>query len=275
MVEMTMETGETVSERLAVESTDDQPAPRAIMSEVFRTLRDEGIETLTVEDLEVPEHWNEPASGGIIPEFMVGSDDSLAQAIWNGTLFQFSGSNDVEGARDISGQHHMTTVFVRTDVTVAGMIRKLVESGQVAGAMENVAPLCEGRDATPAEVVGYALATYAKGWVAEAVIVSGDRFSKGSQSNDEAGQDVLDTESGEYRQIRCVTDRDNGVLCYQWDCRGHIHLGEVFKEVNKRAGEVSGRVVPYTGEIKPTETLRCHGQANTTSTGRAYRFLWW
>jgi len=264
-----------VVKTIPFEGASEEPITKAIMRSVFAVGRRFGHSLRSVEEFECGKlNTDNRARGGVTPDF-VHDDTETADAIWTGVACPFSWADEVSGAGTSEGSAHMTTGYVRGEKRIEEMVAHLCESGQMEEAIDSFRNIvAEGVD--PAEVAFYATATYAKGWFAEEVITSSERFSKGSQSNDEDGQDVFDTEQNQYRQVRPVTNRENNhdnCLYYQWTCRGEIVVGDDFKEVNKAAGEVSGRVIPYTGEITPTLTLRSH--SSYRHNGRTYRYIWW
>ena len=264
-----------VTETIPFEKASDEPTTKAIMRSVYSVGRRFGYSLPSVEEFECGKlNSDDRARGGVTPNF-VHDDSNTSDAIWSGTVTPFSWSDEVPGAGTSEGSAHMTTGYVRGEKRIEEMVVHLCETGQIDEAIDGFDNIvAEGVD--PVEVTFYATATYAKGWFAEEVITSCERFSKGSQSNDESGQDVFDCEQNQYRQVRPVTNRENNYdncLYYQWTCRGEIVVGGDFKEVNKVAGEVSGRVIPYTGEIKPTLTLRSH--SSYRHNGRMYRYIWW
>jgi len=264
-----------VKTTIPIEGTTDEPTPKAVLRTVYETGRSHGYDLPAIETYEAGRlETDDRAAGGVTPDFMHDGTQT-AKAVWTGVATPFTWSNEVRGAGTTEGSAHMTTGFVRAERTIEETVAHLCETLQIdmaAQAFEGI--VADG--VNPVEVTFYAVATYAKGWLAERVITATDRFSKGSQSNDEAGQDVYDKDRQAYRQVRPVTNRENDhddCLYYQWDMRGSLVVGDDFKEVNKAAGEVSGRVVPYTGEITPTLTLRAH--SSYTHDGRTYRYLWW
>lgn len=154
-----------------------------------------------------------------------------------------TGGETPDGAATGDGSSHFTTPFVRDGMTVRQAFRFLLHSGQF-GTLVAEARADDGITADPVHVALWAVVTYAKGWVAEAVLAATERFSKGSQSNDEHGDDVYDRDDGAYKQVKCVTvdKQAPGHIYYQWTCRGGLVYGSDYVAVNKEAGQVSGRV---------------------------------
>lgn len=253
---------------LSDEALDDSSAaPKAVLETVYAAFRENGYSVPDSAKYEVPSHSDELVpNAGINPDFMVDGSD-VADAITSGIAFPFSWSDAVEGARDTEGQHHMTTTFVRAQKTIEQTVNHLAETGQIDLAAAKIEAFCNpGVD--PIEVTAYAVATYAKGWVAERIITATDRYSKGSQSNDEAGQDVIDTESGDYLQVKSVTykKQKDDHLYYQWDMNGGLVIGDDYKAV-------AGKAVEGTDVLK-TVSYRTHS-SYTTPDGRTYRYIWW
>jgi hypothetical protein len=194
----------------------------------------------------------------------------------------FSLREATPGESDKMGASHVTAVFVREGYDLRSTIEHLSETGQLESARA-VATTVARDDVSASEVVAFAVATYAKGWLVECLLADTDRFSKGSVSNDQAGQDFFDRESGKYVQVKCVTykSQEDDHIYYQFDMRGGIHFGENVSEVVNAAADVSGRV-GRGKDLQTTLTYRADSRYRnsnrpsvTSQKGGTYRYMWW
>lgn len=260
--------------KIQTDTEGSEPIPKQILETVETEMARHGYEVSVVSQTTVPGHSSLADNTGRTPGFMTDGSD-ISDVIRSGIAFPFSIEKELEGYfGDSEGSANVTTFFVREDMKVPEVVEKLHITGQIEDSIKKVESYCEnGTSAT--DVVAYAIATYAKGWLAEQILASQDRFSKGSVSQDQGGLDLYDKQAEDWVQVKSVTKADNeSHLYYQWDCRGGLHFGNDHKAVNKAAGEESGRVIPYTGEIVPTLTLRTH-TSYTDDDGQTYRYIWW
>lgn len=258
-----------------IDDDSDEPIPKQILTTVASEMKRHGYDVCIMEQTVVPNHSSLENNAGRTPRFM-NDDTETSEIVRNGTAFPFSIEREINGYfGESEGSSNVTTFFVKDDMKIPEVIEKLEVTGQIEAGIEKISPFV-AENVSPVDVTAYAIATYAKGWLAEKILASTDRFSKGSVSQDQGGLDLYDREAGEWKQVKCVTKADNSDhLYYQWDCRGGLHFGHSHTEVNKAAGKVSGRVIPYSGEITPTQILRSHTQNHTDETGNSYRYIWW
>lgn len=247
---------------------DDAPVPKQITSTTGAAFRDVGHDVDLIGMCEVPAHSDLDTGKGRTPRFMTDGTDT-AEMVRTGTAFPFSVEERIEGYfGESSGSSNVTTFFVRESLAIDDVVRDLEMTGQIEAACRKVAPFLAD-DVRPIDVVAYAVATYAKGWMAERLLVEEtDRFSKGSVSQDQGGLDVFDRQVDDWRQVKSVTvdDRVDGWLYYQWDMRGGLHVGDTLKDVNASACSVAG--------VPKTTAYRCHS-AYTDGEGQTYRYIWW
>lgn len=130
------------------------------------------------------------------------------------------------------------------------------------------------------DIAAYTTATFAKGWLAEAVLAGTNRFEKGSPDADSAGRDLYDRVADEWVQLKTVThgyrsrvtDRtDEGIrlVYYQWNCAGELVYGEEHTEVNAAAN---------VRDLSKTLLARTHSEykiEGESDEERSYRYLWW
>jgi hypothetical protein len=261
------------------ESTLGEPFPKAVFRSVYEQLSALDYEVPSHETYAVPEGAEGLRDGaGILPEFMVGSDNDIPDLIRTGVLFPF----DLEATLDEHAEvdqsdPHVTTRLVEGELGLEGAIEELHRRMKIELALENVQrSVDQNTDRSAAEIVAYALATYAKGWLVEAILAEEERFEKGDLSDDTDGKDLFDTLEDEWVQVKSVTSMASksrskldahsiSYLYYQFDCAGHIVVGREPNEVNGVAADTKG--------ISKTLIKRCHSSYKFD--GRTYRYLWW
>jgi hypothetical protein len=257
----------------------DEPFPKAVFGSVYECMSSLGYNVPSHEAYSVTEQTDGlREDAGILPEFMIGSSNDIPSLIRTGILFPF----DLEDTLDeMSNQDengpHVTSQFVDRRLGLQDTIEELDSRMKIKLAIENVeSSVAQNTDHPPSEIVAYALATYAKGWLVESILAENDRFSKGQSSDDADGKDLFDTVRDEWIQLKSVTSMASksrtkldahaiSYLYYQFDCAGHIVIGEEPNEVNSVAAEVK--------DISKTLIKRCH--SNYKFEGRTYRYLWW
>lgn len=257
----------------------DEPFPKAVFGSVYECMSSLGYEVPSHESYSVPDNIDDLREGaGILPEFMIGANNDIPSLIRTGILFPF----DLESTLDeVNGQDetgpHVTSQFVDRNLGLQDTIRELDRRMKIELAIENVeSSVDQNTDHSASEIVAYALATYAKGWLVESILAENDRFSKGKSSDDADGKDLFDTLREEWIQLKSVTSMASksrtkldahsiSYLYYQFDCAGNIVIGEEPNEVNGVAADAK--------DISKTLIKRCH--SNYKFNGRTYRYLWW
>jgi len=257
----------------------DEPFPKAVIRGVYECLSDLGYDVPSHEEYAVPEEADGLQDGaGILPAFMVGSNNDIPDLIRTGVLFPFDLEETLEGqAERLDSGAHVTSKFVDGDLGLREALIELDRRMMIDMAIENVKrSVSQNTDRPADEIVAYALATYAKGWLVESILASSDRFSKGERTDDTDGKDLFDELRDEWVQLKSVTSMASksrskldahsvSYLYYQFDCAGHIVIGEDPNEVNGVAADVKG--------ISKTLIKRCHTKYKIN--GRTYRYLWW
>ena len=261
------------------QDSPDEQFPKSVYRIVYNCLADQGYEVPSHENYTVPEDETDLREGaGIIPEFMVGANNDIPDLIRTGILFPFDLEETLDDQIESKGSGpHVTSRFVNGDFSLRGAIIELDRQMQIDLAIKNVdRSVAQNTKHPPMEIVAYALATYAKGWLVESILASSDYFSKGSSSEDTDGEDLFDERKKEMIQLKSVTsmasksrsklDAHNISYCYyQFDCAGHIVVGEDPNKVNGVAADVK--------DISKTLIKRCHNYYEYN--GRTYRYLWW
>jgi hypothetical protein len=257
----------------------DEPFPKAVLGSVYECMSSLDYDVPSHEVYTVPEGVDGLQEGaGILPEFMVGANNDIPDLIRTGILFPFDLEATLEEQTDQEdSKPHTTSRFVDGDLGLKDAIVELDRRMKIKLAIENVKrSVDQNTDNPPSEIVAYALATYAKGWLVESILAESDRFSKGKSSDDTDGKDLFDTLREEWVQLKSVTSMASksrtkldahsiSYLYYQFDCAGNIVVGEDPNEVNGVAADVKG--------ISKTLIKRCH--SNYKFEGRTYRYLWW
>jgi len=250
-------------------TTDETPFPKAVLKLTENAMRSHGYDVNLVDICTVPQHSDISKTGveGRTPAFMTDSTDT-AEMVRNGTAFPFTVEEDISGYfGKSSGSSNVTTFFVRDNLALPEVIEKLHVTGQIEAGVEKIAPFVAD-ETSEINVVGYAIATYAKGWFAERLLAETERFSKGSVSQDKGGLDLYDKKSDTWVQVKCVT-KDKQMsehIYYQWDMRGNLHFGDDYLTVHEEAVSVTG--------MPKTVTRRCHS-SYTDENGSTYRYIWW
>lgn len=263
----------------AENTKNDVCLPEAVFRRVYDGLGDEGLDvdesTVNNYIVDTPrqlENLGKPTDRvALIPIFVTGNKNKVASLIRSGEPFEYRIDDELEGARDIGGSEHITTLFVRRELGIEETIHDIAKFGGFELAKERIEPYTEYHNVD--EIVAFATATYALGWIVEQIIDEKvDRYSKGSMSNDQASQDFYDKKNGEYVQCKRVTGYQHmpdsvGQLWYQFTCDGDIIIGDDdYKEVKDEAADVKG--------VSKTLTYRSAPHRYTFE-GRGYRYMWW
>lgn len=257
----------------------DEPFPKAVFRSVYECMDSLGYSVPSHEEYSVPDDVDGLREGsGILPEFMVGANNDIPDLIRTGILFPFDLEATLEKQIDPKDSGaHVTTQFVEGDLGLRDAIEELDQRMKIELAIENVKGSVEQNTDRPAsEIVAYALATYAKGWLVESLLAEHERFSKGQSTDDAEGKDLFDTVIDEWVQLKSVTSMASksrtkldahsiSYLYYQFDCAGHIVIGEDPNEVNGVAADVK--------DVSKTLIKRTH--TTYKFEGRTYRYLWW
>lgn len=257
-----------------------EPFPKSIFRSVYEHMSSVGYEVPNPDTYTVPDDAEGLRQGaGILPRFMVGAQNDIPDLIRTGILFPF----DLEGTLDDQVETenqgaHVTTQFIDTgNAVLEDTIQLLYENRKLDLAIKNVERSVDQNTNTSAsEVVAFALATYAKGWMVEFVLAGDDRFEKGTELEDTEGKDLYDSKVDEWVQLKSVTSMSSksrakldahnvSYLYYQFDCDGNIVVGKDPNKVNGEAAEVK--------DMSKTLIKRCHSTYKFN--GRTYRYLWW
>lgn len=156
---------------------------------------------------------------------------------------------------DHSGQSVTTSRFVNREMTVEEAIQELDERGMIEGALNEIFQITRDK-AKSLDILQYTLWLFAKGWVAERALASGDRFKKVAESQDIGGQDFYDSDRDEYIQLKAVSHgfrayQDSGgrgnhsvdgttVAYYQFDESGNVVVDYDHTTANGEAADTAG-----------------------------------
>lgn len=272
-----------MTQKIPIEQHPDgrlnEPFPKEIFRSVYDCMSSLNYDVPSHEEYAVPDEAEGLEEGaGILPEFMVGADNDIPDLIRTGILFAFNLEDTLEEQiEQHESKPHITTQFVEGDLGLRDAITELDRQMKIDLAIKKVnASVDQNTDHPASEIVAYALATYAKGWLIESIVAKSDRFQKGERSDDTDGKDLFDTLDDEWVQLKSVTSMASksrkklenhsiSYLYYQFDCAGHIVIGKHPNEVNSVAADIKG--------VSKTLIKRCH--SNYKFNGRTYRYLWW
>lgn len=256
-------------ETIAIDETENHMAKN-----VYAAVSDALSDVLGT-DLDLVRRLEGPDGTGLTMELSDGIDDLIR----DGRL-PFSLDRHLEGHFGRStGSSNVTSVRLERDMNLRETIETLDLTGSMNTALEIIDDFRAETDPDPVVILAYAIAQYAKGWLAEELVqenLSG--FKKGSVSNDKGGIDFY--LNGETVQLGSITRynskktemeaSDVRHLLYQWDHRGNLHIADMEKilEVNKKVADDAGKSATLTrrsaGNLKINEEI-----------GRSFRYLWW
>lgn len=191
-----------------------------------------------------------------------------------------------------TGSANVTSVRIEKGWNLTETVGHLAKTGQLKDAKEIVEATRDEKDPSAETIVAYAIAQYAKGWLAEQIIAeqAEDWAVKGSVSQDQGGIDFhLDTDKWDvpYRQTQVgsitrwnskqkqMKNSDRTELMYQWDHEGHLHVGqhEEIMMANKKIAESAG--LNQTLTKRSSGDLKINRQLGTEENPRSFRYLWW
>lgn len=248
--------------------------PRNIMAATFGHMRQLGYDVPDISGYEAPEYSPLRTGAGLLPEWFTGD---LAYAVRDGVATPFTLKAEIDGYfGESAGSANVTTLFVREGRGLKEVIDTLHETGQLEVAGERLKAFTDYERTD--EIVAFAVATYAKGWLVERLLNRTDAFSKGSVSQDKGGIDGY--YEGEPVQVKSVTyyasrntseleNRDVSVLWYQWDCDGKLHYGRDANAVNAAAADVKG--VSKTLIKRSAGNLKAVRESDRSNV----RYMWW
>jgi len=194
-------------------------------------------------------------------------------------MFPFSLERNLDGFfGESEGSANVTTLRMKRDMNLDEVLSLLETTGQLEESLGLIEQMSSHDDPPSETILAYAIAQYAKGWIAEELIHQHKGMSKGSVSNDEGGIDFY--WNGEEIQLGSITrfnsnrtkikGSERRHLLYQWTHDGEIVFGdpkdiiEKNKEIAKDAG------------LSSTLTQRSHGGLKINEiVGRSFRYLWW
>lgn len=194
--------------------------------------------------------------------------------------FPFTLEKHLEGYfGESTGSANVTSVRLQEQMNIRQVLETLETTGQIDKALEIVSLYREESDPEHVEILTYALAQYAKGWLAEEIIQSKlEGAKKGSVSQDKGGIDFY--LNGDMTQVGSITrynskkkqmeESDIRHIVYQWDADGNLHVADTDEilSVNKKIAKEAG--------LSATLTRRSAGNLKVNKElGRSFRYLWW
>jgi hypothetical protein len=194
--------------------------------------------------------------------------------------FPFSLQKNLKGHFGISeGSANVTTVRLEKQMNIREVLEHFDKTGQLSDAVEAVEFEKTAEDPDSEIILGYALAQYAKGWIAEEIAQEQiEGLKKGSVSHDEGGIDFY--LNGDMSQLGSITrynsrktemeGSDIRHLLYQWHSDGSLVVGDIEEIL-----EFNSKMAKEVG-LSSTLTKRSHGGLKINETvGRSFRYLWW
>lgn len=197
--------------------------------------------------------------------------------------FSLTGLDDREGADD-EGSEAVTAIHVNRQFSLRTTMKHIVESGQFDGAVGMFRELRNDSDPSAEWLAAYALATFAKGWLAEVFVSAHRDFGKLWVSNDKGGYDLRfkpDTiqEDGQLKSMTLIGSNSQGDFepenvtiphwFYQWTTDGLVwSRAERANEMNRKASAYDNRSATNTKKSSTDAELG-------RKMSRAARLLWW
>lgn len=255
----------------------EEPFPKLIFQTVYESLDELGYDVPDPNKYEVTDGADGPVAGaGILPAFMVGTNNDIPDLVRTGIGFPFDFEERLDATASKSQKNHATKQFVEAQMSIPEAIKELHNRGEISLAIDKISQYLSESPVPPDEVVAFALTTYSKGWIVESILASHDRFEVGDIGDESSGYDLYDAELKEWVQVKSVTNMASKsrkkldahsvrYIYYQFDCAGNLVIGEEPNVVNGAAAEVKN--------ISKTLIKRCHSTYKYE--GRTYRYLWW
>lgn len=261
-------------------NADEHPV-RSLYGEVSDILSDLGHSVDLIDFLSGPEHVSKVAGRGITPELSDEIDNLIRDA-----RFPFSLEKHLSGHfGESTGSSNVTSVKIAENMNIREVLEHFERTGQLTDALEIIEFTRSDEDPDAETILAYALAQYAKGWMAEQIITATDDFKKGSVSQDKGGIDCYF--EGDETQIGSVTrvnskkvqmlGSDIRHVVYQWD-HGKIHVADVNEADDWK--KMSDDVADSHG-LSKTLLRRSHDglavcrKLGTEDNPRSLRYLWW
>lgn len=241
------------------------------MSEIYETTAAaRGINTHPVRDVFQQVERGSDDGGHPLPVMETVTDDRLpgygvTPPAWSDTVMDIIQAGALPFTAEAFYEHApeggsgFTAAVVLTDSTIREAVAALADSGQLEAAENVFRAARSGDDPDARTITGYAVATFAKGWLAEQLVAEHDRFAKLGADNDAAGYDLryyapgVDRQTGgEDGQLKAVTkiasngtdalaDKEIPHWVYQWTNEGiKWSRAEAGNEMNKEAAAEMG-----------------------------------
>jgi hypothetical protein len=255
----------------AVDSSNDHLA-----KSVYRITSD-AVSEVTGWNVDLVSRLEGPNGTGITLEMNDMVDKQVRDA-----PFRFYLQKELEGHfGESTGSANVTAMRLKKNLNIREVIEFLHETGQLEKPLRIIEEFRYPEDPDAKVILTYALAQYAKGWLAEELISQKvDGFKKGSVSQDEGGIDGY--LHGEPVQIGSITrynsakkeleSKEVKQLLYQWDDSGNLHLADMDEilGVNKQIAKDAENVTSATLIRKSVGNVKAAKEF-----GRSFRYLWW
>lgn len=232
------------------EKHKDKSVPESIHLTVYGRMGELGynVSEKTVESYKTKAGSPFGKGKGLLPTFVTGE---LATQMRQGGLMPmdlgkvFKGTFTEESAQE--GSSFATRAFTIDEMSLKESVDILHETGQIDVIKKRASLYTDYENLD--EIAALEIATKSKGWMAETIIGETDYFNLSTISHDQGGIDAWADgkwadENG--HQIKSVTfyasqdtkaleSKDINYLWYQWDCDGHLVIGNNANQVNKQA----------------------------------------
>lgn len=193
--------------------------------------------------------------------------------------FPFSLERDLEGYfGESEGSSNVTTQKIRKQWNLTEVLSFLKQTGQLEDALEMIEHVRDPDDPDAVTILVYAIATYAKGWLAEQTLNQTDWFSKGSTSQDEGGIDgYVDGEPAQVGSITRINSRSNSKIegSDRLELFYHWHNGELVVASYDDWKKMNGHVAKDAGLSKTLIRKSVGNLSANDEVGRSFRYLWW
>lgn len=216
---------------------------------------------------------------GITPDLSRTINDDIQKS-----NFPFTLEDDLKETfsdDDGAGSHNSTTVFERSDMVLRDAFEMLDLTGQLDGALTLIEKRRSETDPANADILAYVLATYSKGWRAEAILNADPRWRTGNVAEDEGGIDLYRTKDNTPLQLKPLTplaskgpayfkNRKTDHIFYMWRSDGTLAICEAdeWTDVKNAEADRNG----FDGQA----TLLAKSEKLADSElGRGHRYLWW
>jgi len=268
------DTPTTMIQTINIDSIDNEHPAKSLYRLVSTVLDDLGHKQDLIAQLSGDEQIFD-SDVGLTLELSDNMDDFIRKG-----MIPFSLQRNLEGYfGESEGSSNVTTLRLEKEMNIRDVLEVFDKTGQLDETINLINELRTEKDPKAETIMAYALGQYAKGWMAEEIVLSElDNISKGSVSNDEGGIDFyLNGDMAQLGSITRVNSKKKEMeasdirhLIYQWTSDGELVVGDMDdvmaenKKIAKDAGKSTVLIRRSAGNLKINEKA-----------GRRFRYLWW